>query len=118
MTRRDAGFLLLFVPAIFLCVPAHADEDAVHRKHYGYRHHGYRHHGYWILPPERHVIEIGAFRGYFIINGTSFTPKAPWCLRWVAGDRVKFLAGSIHGACESAWIFNATRRETCEFWCR
>jgi hypothetical protein len=78
-------------------------------------HHHYR--GY--LPPERHVIEVvrGA-RGYaFVINGANFHAKSTACTGWLAGDRIKLLAGSWHAACVDAVFYNATRHRSCEMWC-
>jgi hypothetical protein len=69
------------------------------------------------LPPERHVIEIVDGWGLYIINGRRFTPIAPECAHWIAGERIKFLAGDINGACRTALIYNFPRRQTCEVWC-
>jgi hypothetical protein len=83
-----------------------------------HRHVHYRH--AIVLPPERHVVEIvkNAYSDRFIINGARFSAKTPACgLGWLAGERVKFLSGEIHGACVDALIYNATRRQTCEMWC-
>jgi hypothetical protein len=74
---------------------------------------------YLRLPPERHVIEV-VWHGVsdrFIINGVRFAAKTPACVGWLAGERVRFLYGSIDGACVDAVVYNATRRETCEMWC-
>ena len=73
-----------------------------------------------VLPPERHVIEVvkNAYSDRFIINGARFSAKTPACgVGWLAGERVKFLSGEVHGACVDARIYNATRRQTCEMWC-
>jgi hypothetical protein len=93
--------------------PALADGMDHHRR---VRHHYSHWHG-WHLPPERHVVELGAFSGSYLINGTRFTPKSPNCTNWLAGERIKFLAGSLDGACYTALIHNVRRRQTCEFWC-
>jgi hypothetical protein len=75
-------------------------------------------HGYDLrLPPERHVIEVVDAWGRLIIAGRRFTPAVPACGRWVAGERIKFLAGDINGACRSALIYNYQWRETCEVSC-
>jgi hypothetical protein len=72
------------------------------------------------LPPERHVIEIvqPPWSGNFIINGTRFTGRTVSCLRWAAGERIKLIAGDWNGRCVEAVFYNATRRSTCEMWCR
>ena len=88
-----------------------------------YRHHARVHHHYWhrhiVLPPERHVIEVvrGAYGPSFVINGANFTAKTAACTGWVAGDRIKLLAGSWHGACADAAFYNVTRHRACEMWC-
>ena len=71
------------------------------------------------LPPERHVIEAvwHAVSDRFIINGARFAAKTPACIGWLAGERIRFLSGSIDGNCIDAVVYNATRRETCEMWC-
>jgi hypothetical protein len=81
------------------------------------RHH---HHGYLgYLPPERHVIEVvrGAYGYSFVINGASFRAKTTACTGWLAGDRIKLVAGSWHAACVDAVFYNATRHRSCEMWC-
>jgi hypothetical protein len=80
-------------------------------------HHRHRHH--LVLPPERHVIEIvrGAHGPSFVINGANFTAKSNACLGWVAGDRIKLLAGSWHGVCTDAAFYNLSRHRACEMWC-
>jgi hypothetical protein len=93
--------------------PAVADE-------YGYRraHHHYWHHDI-VLRPERHVIEVvrGAYGSSFVINGANFTAKSNACMGWLAGDRIKLLAGSWSGVCPDAAFYNVTRHRTCEMWC-
>jgi hypothetical protein len=80
------------------------------------------HHRHWhhlVLPPERHVIEVvrGAYGPSFVINGANFTAKSTACEGWVAGDRIRLLAGSWHGACSDAAFYNVTRHRTCEMRC-
>ena len=88
------------------------------------RHHQRQHvvvyHRRIVLPPERHVIELARppYSGNFIINATRFTAKTPACARWVAGERIKLLAGDWHGFCGSAVFYNVPRREVCELACR
>jgi hypothetical protein len=74
---------------------------------------------YVVLPPERHVIEVvdHAYGQRFVINGARFAAKVPACFGWVAGDRIQFLSGEIHGFCVDAVIYNVTRRASCEMWC-
>jgi hypothetical protein len=104
-----AALACLTVSAVFA---ADTDSRPVRARHH---HHYYR--GY--LPPERHVIEVvGGARGYaFIINGAHFRAKTTACGGWLAGDRIKLLAGSWHAACVDAVFYNATRRRSCEMWC-
>jgi hypothetical protein len=81
---------------------------------------GPRYHGYRIdLPPERHVVEVvqPPFSGNFVINGYRFTAKHPSCHNWVAGDRIKLVAGDWHARCADAVFYNVTQRSTCETWC-
>src|SRR5262249_62111110 len=70
------------------------------------------------LPPERHVVEVIDEWGRLVINGRSFTPAVPGCGGWVAGERIRFVAGDINGACQTAVIYNYRRHETCEVGCR
>ena len=107
-TRVIAGLLL--AAALGLCAgPAGADgQDARRQWHPGYD---------VRLPPERHVIEVVDAWGLYIVNGRRFTPVAPECAHWIAGERIKFLAGDINGACRTALIYNFPRRQTCEVWC-
>ena len=58
------------------------------------------------------------YSGNFIINGTRFTAKSATCLRWIAGERIRLLAGDWHGRCVEATFYNLHRRSTCEMWCR
>jgi len=108
IARLSAALLLIVATTIA------AGADGVDKK----RHRHHRHvHYHSQLPPERHVIEVVHHRGFFIINGAAFTPRSPACCRWVAGDRIKFLAGEMHGFCSTALIYNASRRQTCEVTC-
>jgi len=94
-------------------VPAGADGIDVPRK--------VRHawHGYSLrLPPERHVVEVIDDFGRLIIAGRPFTAAVPACGGWVAGERIRFVAGDINGACQTALIYNYRRHETCEVGCR
>jgi len=110
--RLSAGLMLAFLTFL---MAAPADADGVDKRRHTHRH---RHAHYHLqLPPERHVIEVVDHRGFFIINGAAFTPLAPKCWHWVAGDRIKFLAGEMHGFCAAALIYNASRRQTCEMRC-
>ena len=81
--------------------------------------HRHRHHYRGYLPPERHVIEVvrGAYGYSYVINGANFHAKSPACTGWLAGDRIKLLAGSWHAACIDAVFYNATRHRSCEMWC-
>jgi hypothetical protein len=83
-----------------------------------HRHHHHHYLGY--LPRERHVIEVvsGAYGYSFVINGANFRAKTTAsCGGWLAGDRIKLLAGSWHAACVDAVFYNATRHRSCEMWC-
>jgi hypothetical protein len=77
------------------------------------------HHRHFVLPPERHVIEVvhPPYGGSFVINGAYFSAKTAACLGWTAGDRVTLLAGDWHGQCVDAVFRNVARRRTCEMWC-
>jgi hypothetical protein len=111
MNRVLAGLLLAAMA--FVARPAGADGVDVPRKvHRAW--HGYSLH----LPPERHVVEVIDEWGRLIINGRSFTPIVPGCGGWVAGERIRFVAGDINGACQTAVIYNYRRHETCEVGCR
>src|SRR5262245_12849369 len=114
MIARAVVFLLLAATLPALVGTAEADEWRV-RRHARAPHWDVPRHVH--LPPERHVIEVVHHRGFFIVNGARFTPTAPHCLNWVAGDRVRFLAGELHGACATALIYNATTRQVCEVRC-
>jgi hypothetical protein len=122
---RAGGLAMKNVPSVvalalglaLLAWPSQADEFE-HRRARVHRHH--HHHGYSLaLPRERHVIEVvrHAYGPKFIINGTNFTAKTPACLGWTAGDRIRLLAGSWHGACVDAAFYNVTRHRHCEMWC-
>jgi hypothetical protein len=87
------------------------------------RSHHHRHvvqHRRIVLPPERHVIEkVQPPRsGNYLINDTWFTAKTQACSRWVAGERIRLLAGDWHGACVDAVFYNVRHRQTCELSCR
>jgi len=112
MRRVIAGFML--AAAFGLAAgPAGADGIEVHHR----VHHVW--HGYNLrLPPERHVVEVIDTWGRLIINGRPFTPIVPACGGWVAGERIRFVAGDIDGACQTAVIYNYRRHQTCEVGCR
>jgi hypothetical protein len=76
-------------------------------------------HRHYVLPPERHVVEgvRPPYSGNYLINGRWFTAASPACTRWVAGERIRLVAGDWHGACISAVIYNVSRRMTCELSC-
>jgi hypothetical protein len=69
--------------------------------------------------PERHVIEVvrPPYSGNFIINGTRFVGRTRACLRWVAGERIRLVAGDWHGRCADAVFYNYVRRNTCRASC-
>jgi hypothetical protein len=100
MKRLIAGLLL--AAGLGLAGPAGADGTDVPRK----------------VPPERHVVEVIDDWGRLIIAGRTFTPAVPACGGWVAGERIRFVAGDINGACQTAVIYNYRRHETCEVGCR
>jgi hypothetical protein len=81
---------------------------------------GYYYHSWYGLPPERHVIEVvqPPYSGNFIINGRRFTAKSMACRRWVAGERIRLVAGDWNGRCIDAVFYNVWRRSRCEMWCR
>jgi hypothetical protein len=99
--------LTAFILAALLCQPASADGTS--RKHYR----AYR------LTPQRHVVEVvqPPYSGNFIINGTRFVGRTPACLRWVAGERIRLVAGDWHGRCVDAVFYNYARRNTCQASC-
>ena len=112
MRRVIAGFVLAFAFGL-AAGPAGADGIDVPRKVHRVWH------GYSLrLPPERHVVEIIDDWGRLVINGRPFTPIVPGCGGWVAGERIRFVAGDINGACQTAVIYNYRRHETCEVGCR
>jgi len=69
--------------------------------------------------PERHVIEKvqPPYSGNFIINGTRFVGRTRACLRWIAGERIRLIAGDWHGRCVEAVFYNYARRNTCRASC-
>jgi hypothetical protein len=101
---------LAFALATLTCASALADgmEYAPRRSYQGF-----------YLPAERHVIEVvqPPYSGNFIINGARFTALTPACFAWVAGERIKLLAGDWNGRCVVALFYNPHRRNTCEMWC-
>jgi hypothetical protein len=107
--KRVTAGLSIAVAVTFVAGPAGADGVDVPRHHVGH---------YLRLPPERHVVEVIDSWGRLIINGRRFTPAVPGCGDWVAGERIKFLAGDINGACDVAVIYNYRRHQTCEVGCR
>jgi len=108
MKRVTAG-LLLAVALGFAAGPAGADGIDVPRHVW---------HGYSLrLPSERHVVEVIDSWGRLVVNGRLFTPPVPACGGWVAGERIRFLAGDVNGACRTALIYNYRRHETCEVGC-
>jgi hypothetical protein len=110
MKRVLAG--LLIVTAIVVAADrARADGVDVPRK-------VHRWHGYSLrLPPERHVVEIVDNFGRLTIGGRRFTPVVPSCGGWVAGERIRFVAVDVPGACRTAVIYNYHTRQTCEVAC-
>jgi hypothetical protein len=110
MKRVIAG--LLFAAALVpVAGPARADGVDVHPRRHVW-------HGYSLrLPPERHVVEVVDSWGRLIIGGRRFTPAVPACGGWVAGERIRFLAGDHLGACRTAVIYNYHLRQTCEVAC-
>jgi hypothetical protein len=93
-----------------MAAPALADGMIVKRVHY---HHHYR------LPPPRHVVEKVSppWSGNYLLNGTWMHAQTPRCARWVAGDRVKLVAGDWHRSCGGAVVRNLSRHMTCELSC-
>jgi hypothetical protein len=115
MRNRLGRYVLVFILAPLAIAGAQA-ADLEYRHHTWVHRHWHRH---IVLPPERHVIEVvrGAHGPSFVINGANFTAKGAACRGWVAGDRIKLLAGSWHGACVDAAFYNLSRHRTCEMWC-
>jgi len=76
-------------------------------------------HRQYVLPPERHVVEkvMPPYSGIYLINGTWFTATTPACTGWVAGERIRVIAGDWHRGCSAAVIYNVSRRMTCELSC-
>jgi hypothetical protein len=76
-------------------------------------------HRHYLLPPERHVVEkvMPPYSGNYLINGTWFTARTAACTRWVAGERIRLVAGDWHRGCSAAVIHNLSRRMTCELSC-
>ena len=103
-------WLAALVLALLMGQPAFADGE--------YRR--YRHYPHYIhLPPERHVIEVvqPPSSGNFIINGTRFVGHTRACRRWIAGERIRLVAGDWHGRCADAVFYNYVRRNTCRASC-
>jgi hypothetical protein len=99
--------------SLVLSVPAFAADMTVpHARHY--HHHSYR------LPPERHVVEKVSppGSGIYLLNGAWFAALSPRCAGWVAGDRVRLVAGEPHGYCRAAVVRNLSRGMTCKLACR
>jgi hypothetical protein len=105
--RRTSWVLAL---AAMICQPALADSMRVPR---------YRAQPWYVLPPERHVIEVvqPPWSGNFIINGRPFTGMTASCLRWAAGEPIMLRTGDWHGRCIEATFYNLLRRNTCRTWC-
>jgi len=95
--------LSVFILAVIMCPPAFADGMQYRRHHRAY------------LLPDRHVVEVvqPPYSGNFIINATRFVGRTPACLRWVAGDRIRLIAGDWHGECVEAVFYNYVRHNTC-----
>jgi hypothetical protein len=76
-------------------------------------------HRYYVLPPERHVVEkvMPPYSGNYVINGTWMRATTPACTQWVAGERIRLVAGDWHRSCSAAVIYNISRRMTCELSC-
>ena len=102
---------LAFALGLLMCQPVLADEMGIARQRY-YQY-GFA------LPAERHVIEVVSppYSARFIINGARFTGWAPACFRWVAGERIRLIAGDWNGRCIGAIFYNYARRNRCEMWC-
>ena len=111
MNRELAGLLLA---AAFGLVAGPAAADGVDRPPKVHR----VWHGYSLrLPPERHLGEIVDNFGRITIGGRRYTPAVPACGGWVAGERVRFVAFDVPGACRTALIYNYYTRRTCEVAC-
>jgi len=95
--------LSVFILAVFMCPAAFADGMQYRRHHRAY------------AVPDRHVVEVvqPPYSGNFIINATRFVGRTPACLRWVAGDRIRLIAGDWHGECVEAVFYNYVRHNTC-----
>jgi hypothetical protein len=76
-------------------------------------------HRHYVLPPERHVVEkvMPPYSGNYLVNGTWMRATTPACTRWVAGERIRLIAGDWHRGCSAAVIHNLSRRMTCELSC-
>jgi hypothetical protein len=105
--------------SIFTPAQSEATEAGLRARSHHHRWHAV-HHRRIVLPPERQVVESvrPPYSGNYIINATWFTAKTESCSRWVAGERVKLLAGDWHGACIDAVFYNVRRRQICELSCR
>jgi hypothetical protein len=98
--------------ALSICQPVLADDmDIARQRYYQYR---------YTLPPARHVIEVvqPPFSANFIINGARFTGVTPACFSWVAGERIRLVAGNWNAQCVEAVFYNLYRRNTCVTLCR
>ena len=120
---RGMLYLTLSALALAFSTVAPAQPEAMEAGQRARSHHHHRHvvhHRRIVLPPERQVVESvrPPYSGNYIINGTWFTAKTESCSRWVAGERIKLLAGDWHGACVDAVFYNVRRRQICELSCR
>ncbi len=106
MTR----ILVASVAMLVLTAPALADGTTMKRVYHQAR---YR------LPPERHVVEKVSppGSGNYLLNGTWFRAQTPRCARWIAGERIRLVAGDWHGYCQTAVFHNLSRHRTCELTC-
>jgi hypothetical protein len=96
---------------LLMCQPVLADEmDVARPRYYQYR---------FALPAERHVIEVVSppYSARFIINGARFAGWTPACFSWVAGERIRLIAGDWNGRCVGAIFYNYARRNRCQTWC-
>jgi hypothetical protein len=107
-----ARLVLGLVLALSTCTLARSDESPQRHHRHRYVHHW---HPMW-LPGERHVIEQvrNGISTDFVMNGMWFGGVDACPLGWTAGDRIKL----VHGNCDGALIYNASRRLTCELVCR
>jgi hypothetical protein len=108
MFRVGSAFAL----GLLMCQPVLADQmDVARQRYYQYRHY---------LPAERHVIEVvqPPYSGNFIINGARFTGVTPACFNWVAGERIRLIAGDWNARCMEAVFYNFYRRNSCVTLCR